>query len=751
MPTSPAHVTGALPEAPAYMLLPRMVIRGLWPYCISAILCVLVLNSIYKLPRIDYTVPLNDYGDATFYNMVVKNFVEADHYYINPLLGAPGQQLMYDFPLPHAVHVLGWAILKLFTHNYAVVINLYYLLTFILETISALYVFRRFGISSSLGIAGGLLFAFLPFHLMRSQGHLMLTSYYLVPLVVMVALWISRGEQMFAFQGHGAVPYGSRFITRAGIISVVISMLVGSDNPYWALFSGLFLVVGGLVGTLYFGKRRAALAACVLAAVVLAAFTANLVPNLVYTREHGLNPVNVRSPAEAEVYGLKLTQMLLPVRGHRIPALASLQASYDAQAPLVNENATATLGIVGSIGFLLLLGCFLVEKCDADLRALSIMNLVAFLVGTIGGLGSLFSFTVWSQYRGYNRISVFISFFSLFSVLKVLDLLIGYRVDTRFRGSVLLAVSLLLGGLGLADEIPRHVSGNRRVVEATYRQDQVFIDRIQALVPPRSMIFQFPYVPFLGSVPAGTAMVQYDDVKGYLHSNSLRWSGGAIIGRDIDLWIRDVAAKSPAEMVVALARAGFAGIYIDRFGYADRGALLESQLKRVLAEGPIVSVNGRRSFFRLDPSLAKNLPPAATEALVDDPSTPLLSVQVVDGCWPIESNAESNWHWCGNQVEILIDNPTNRLAQLELKAQIATGRAEFSHLTMSFPGFSRQMLVNNTGKDFTTSFRVPPGEIAVKLQCDAKPVVAAGDPRILVFLIRNLQWTTKQTPAREKP
>src|SRR5262245_39976226 len=91
-------------------------------YCVTALICVFVLNSLYKLWRIDLTIPLVYDWDATFYTAVVKNFVEAGHYYVNPLLGAPGIQELYDFPIPHAMHLIALAILGLFTRNFGLVI-----------------------------------------------------------------------------------------------------------------------------------------------------------------------------------------------------------------------------------------------------------------------------------------------------------------------------------------------------------------------------------------------------------------------------------------------------------------------------------------------------------------------------------------------------------------------------------------------------------------------------------------------------
>jgi phosphoglycerol transferase len=51
----------------------------------------------------------------------------------------------------------------------------------------------------------------------------------------------------------------------------------------------------------------------------------NVAPNIVNKVTNGSNPeVAVRSPAEAEIYGFKLTQLLLPRSDHRNASLASM-------------------------------------------------------------------------------------------------------------------------------------------------------------------------------------------------------------------------------------------------------------------------------------------------------------------------------------------------------------------------------------------------------------------------------------------
>src|SRR5262249_18407065 len=62
---------------------------------------------------------------------------------------------------------------------------------------------------------------------------------------------------------------------------------------------------------------------------------------------------------------------------------------------------------------------------------------------------------------------------------------------------------------------------------------------------------------------------------------------------------RQLAQGPPEAMVRAVTLAGYTGLTIDRWGYQDRGAELETRLKSLLGQSPFVSANGRHAYFDL--------------------------------------------------------------------------------------------------------------------------------------------------------
>src|ERR1017187_2210202 len=233
------------------------------PYVAVAILCMLLAGIIWHVGRIDITIPLGVNGDHNLSQELVTNFVRDGRYYVNPLLGAPGTQELYDFPFPPWTHFIILAGIRLFTRNSGLAINLLFFLGYPLAGMTALYAFRSLGISTGLAMAGAVLYAFIPFHQMRNEAHLIYACYYLVPLMALVLVWISTGHELFLTLGQQARTSGVR-ITRDGIISLLVCFLIGWDNPYTAFFGIVLLAVGGLLGRLRGRNPRSLIAAFVL-------------------------------------------------------------------------------------------------------------------------------------------------------------------------------------------------------------------------------------------------------------------------------------------------------------------------------------------------------------------------------------------------------------------------------------------------------------------------------------------------------
>lgn len=567
-------------------------------YAGAAAASLLVLTVGMQLWRSRLAVPFAyGGGDDFFYLMLSKSLRDNGWVLTNRFLGMPDGLDLRAFPVTENGQLLVMKALAYLTASCGLTFNVYYLLTFPATVLTSLFVFRWFNVSVPSAVVGSLLYSFLPYHFIRGQGHLFLSGYYLVPLTVMVTVWICLGIPLFhAEDGEGRVTW--RLRDRRTIGSIVVCALVACAGAYYAFFAAFFLFVAGAIA-LWHGRSRHAAAAGILLVVLFSVFVMNLGPNILYDSRHG-SRIHERSAGEVEVYGLKITQLLLPVRGHVVGAMARFSETYARRAPLVNENQSASLGIIGGFGFLVLIGLLAYRgrlgHDETLFRTLSVLNIYGVLLATVGGMGVLFALLVSPQFRSINRMSVFIGFFSIFAVVLLLDMLArrwgGWKAG-RWLWYGLLGALIVVG---LLDQRVFGFVPPYGHIWREYKSDVAFIRGIESEVPSGAMIFQLPYMTFPES-PLVHRMNSYDHLRAYFHSTGLRWSFGAVEGTQGNAWQQAVAAMPPRELVTGLIGAGFSGIYLDRYGYADDGKAMEAELSTVLGMTPIVSGNQRLLFY----------------------------------------------------------------------------------------------------------------------------------------------------------
>ena len=178
--------------------------------------------------------------------------IENGWYLHNPSVGMPTGLDLHDYPLADNLHFLAMKLLSGLTSNWAVVLNLYFLLTFPLVTVTSLFAFRRFGVADPPAVVGSVLYAFLPYHFLRGEAHLFLAAYYLIPLIVMVLLWICTGKPLFGGGGGDDQPR-RRWVSPNAIMSILICLAAGSAGVYCAFFASFLLIIAGGVA---FARQR---------------------------------------------------------------------------------------------------------------------------------------------------------------------------------------------------------------------------------------------------------------------------------------------------------------------------------------------------------------------------------------------------------------------------------------------------------------------------------------------------------------
>ena len=679
----------------------------------------------------DLRVPFTYHGDVVSFALLVKSVVDHGWYLTNPDLGAPRGLEMHDFPFADQLHLLVIKAMSLFSHDWAVLFNAYFLLGFPLIALSALVAFRNFRVPFGPAIVASVLYAFLPSRLLRGEEHIFLQAFFQVPLALMTVLWVCGDDPPLFGQppGRGLAIEMRRSRSLAALL---VCALTAATGLYYAFFTGVLMIVGGAWASAERRSWRNVLAGVALAGTIAGVMGLAGLPTVLYRARQGQNPeVAVRGSAEAEIHGATMASMLLPVGGHRIPQFRAIREHYNRTSPLPAEGSASALGLSASVGFVVLLGVVVYRRRDrpSDVlwRSLGFLNLSSVALATVGGFGSLFAILITPQIRAYKRINVIVGFLALFALALLLE-----RLSRRHprAGRVVLPFVLVVG---LFDQVTADAIRPDHGTKVEYDSDASFVHRIEAMVPAGAMIFQLPYLSFPEAQPVGQ-MIDYEPLRLYLHSQRLRWSYPTMRGRAGDLWLREVSNRPPTALIDTLSDGGFAGIVVDRFGYDDKGHGIESALGAQLGPPRATSPNDRFVFFDLttysDVGRAKDTA-AERERRRDRALHPLLFRWGQGFFAPEEANGR-RFRWCARtgQLEVINESAQARTMTIEMTA--AAGRPPAS-LDIEGALISGRFELGSEGARISRRITVPTGRHVIRFRSDGPPADAPHDPRTLIW------------------
>lgn len=666
-------------------------------------------------------------SDALLHATLIKTLIETGWVFDNPRLGAPFGMNFLDFPGADGLLVLILKFFSIFTSNPSLVLNLFYVSGFPLVFAAAYWVFRRAGVSVLWATAGALIYTCLPYHFLRGPNHLYLSNYFVVPLLAWAALRIYPGEQAFTEQGAPA----SRWDWRDSVVLI----FGGSAGIYYAFFGIFLILTAGLVGAAQERSIRTLRRALLAAAVVTGGVFVNLSPYIAYRISEDANPeVAKRLPIETERYGLRAAQMLLPVEGHRVPEIAEFTAQHQRTFPSTEASSSA-LGVVASAGFLLLVVFALLGRWGGDLRVavLARMNLALFCFTAIGGFAMLFAMLVTPQFRGINRASVVIGFMSL------LGLFLWARQRPKWWPRALghwwaqcaLAASVVV--LALYDQVPVGVRLQSPPMDKDGRVQTsataAFVRDLEATLPAGAMIYVMPYVGFPEQPPAFEE--GYNGLlRPYYYSRHTRWSYGAMRGRSADAWLQTVESLPLPDRVAALRRSGFSGIYVERKGFRDHGATLETGLRAVVPGAPLESADRECAFYRLQPDSHPQL-------------TPAWGLRNGQGTFAREQDASASWFWSTRNSEMLLKNFSSQSVPVRFTAQLMS--LDGRRIRMKFGDITvlDVMLKPSAPLPVTLELVLAPGANTLRLESDTPGVRLPTDSRELAVM-----WAKPTVSAR---
>jgi len=589
----------------------------------------------YRVDDMSLRVPINSTGDARLITNIVRNIADQGWWTTNPDLGYPAGQQLYDFP--HAGETWQLALLRLLTlatDDPGLLMNAYFLAGIGVAAIAAFLALRHLRFGFGLSMVGAVALTWLPFRIGHGEYHLFRTSFWWVPLSFVVMLWVLHWrERLLRDPDPPPQPTRGRHLrwtlrrnVRPGRVLVLVAMLVllaGSETMTTA-FTLVLLALTGVVAAL----RRRDPATLVVHGLAMATIgvTVGLLfsPVLRHVADNGANDeAGRRQVTEQELFGLKLSSMLLPDASHRWEALGQPEGRIR-ESTIIPSEAGQSIGLLGAAGFLGAVAHALTRGWGGRRRdtrplhdraalrdAIGLFVVVAALVATVSGGAILLSLLGLSQIRVWNRMSLLIGVASLAYALTWLERCwhaIGARITAppgrgrrwfRTGAGALLVLALVAGVLWDG----AHVVVDPAAADDRWVADDDYVDAIDEAMPDRSAVFQLPVVRFPEEVPPGN-MADYDHLRGFIHTDgdNLRWSYGAMKGRTDGDWQLAVRKDDTVvESLPALIGLGFDGLWVDSFGYGAQWADVRDEIESVVTAEPIVSAEGRVYFYDLGP------------------------------------------------------------------------------------------------------------------------------------------------------
>jgi phosphoglycerol transferase len=482
-----------------------------------------------------------------------------------PSLGAPFVASWNDWPITE-----DWLLWLVGTLGRLVgsvaAINLGYALACMTAGVSMFYVARRFGLRRDTSALAGFLFGLSNYIIVRTVHHYTLTFVWAIPWNLLVASWLASRR---------GIPLGSRRFTLAAVTTVCTAW----GFIYYSFFAAQLFAFASLAGVFRLGwSKKRVLPVAALAGIFVAALLAVNLDTVVFAVRNGVNETALqRSRTDVETYALKPINLFVPSAYHRLDFMKEVSRRAVSQSVIGGEFPSSYLGVLGALSLvsLGLYAMWLIARKRGGV-ALGWAGTAVWLVlaHSVGGLNSFMGLFNMRLFRSVNRVSV--------EVLAV-ALLFGAwflgRLLARRRRALRWALVGVVGVAGAWEQLPttdpnESIAGNRRIAES----DRRLVSQMENALPKGAMVFELPTMHF-PEVPPHMGVDGYEMFRPTFYSDTLRFSHGDVKGRPNAEWKFRVSGLPVPQMVAELRTAGFAGLYVNRKGFADGGRALLGDLQ----------------------------------------------------------------------------------------------------------------------------------------------------------------------------
>ncbi len=537
--------------------------KEILPYVIVITIPFFVAYYCLRGYQIDYSVLPGIGGDGTLFAALLKSVKQYGLIgtYFNPMIGAPESASLIDVPFLDIMLLLEVWVCAIAGMNFISIYYAIYYLTFIIAGVSMLFLLKKLGVKDIPACVLSIAFSLAPYHFYRGLGHVTLSNYGAVPLGIYLAINIFFGK------------YEEK---KQCLRDIALALIVGFSNIYYVFFSLLLMALAMVLRCIQLSSIKKTLKNAIPIGVSIVAFLLGVFPKIIYGVLEGTNTVaGRRLGMEAELYGLKIIELLMPSQFSILERKFGFTGLYTTSGVSVSENVMSPLGVIASVGFIISmvwLIIILAEKkerianlASSDKEVLSFVSigiLALILYCTVGGFGTIFNYLITPQFRCYNRASIVIACLSLCSLAILLNYISGPVLQ--------IAVAMVLLLIICVDQIYILPSSWQTPIEEKQRVYESFFEELEDKLNSQDMVYEIPHIPFPEAPPIHQ-MTDYTPFLGYLFTDNIRWSYGGVRGREnvaTDLWVDEGQSES---FLANLKKNGFSGALIDTYAFDEEG------------------------------------------------------------------------------------------------------------------------------------------------------------------------------------
>jgi len=662
----------------------------------------------------DWGVPLSYDGDGVFYlactKLAERSELSIAGHIFTEALGAPFVGNLNDFP--YTDRAMSWVagffsrIGGPFFAN-----NLMGICAHILAALSFYLAARLWRISKPVAWGLSIPYAFIDYGLMWHTACLGIIFFGLLPLQLYVCWYLSATPKL----GWRSPRFR---------LAVAISFLSGFNNIYFVVSFALFYFFALLRRTCarHYNFRLAitpSLFTALALTIVLSSF-------IIYGITNGKNSgAVIRHYADLEWGSLKPFDLVIPKLGQAFGLFDWLYKKYNTVTSLMfPEQTTVYVGLIGIAGLSLLIWNFITRSLarkPIPLPALCTIWTLAFI--SFGGLVGLFALiSDFYMIRAIQRYATIISTISFLYFALGLS-----RWSRDWHNFPKIALISVIGIGGLADQAWPHFKKWQGSAESMTRQleeDSTLVTKLETELPAKSMLFMLPIVPFPEGPQYLHEMADYELLKPFLHSKTLRYSYGSHKGRPTTEWQKYTAYLPANKMVTELESYGFRGILINRHGYEDNANSLLEELASA-GHKPTIEQGDEWVFIPLTPS--------------PTPKLPHLPYSFPGKWFSSEGTPDNWWRWTSASKNNIIHLYTQESGRHHLTFDISAVSARNIYLTLDGePLDTINLSTSNLHRAISLILDLPKGENILTLSTDQPPTIPSGDNRALSLCVANL-------------